>query len=298
MANDLYTNTVFVTGETPTHTKLNTFDANVEDGLGLLALAISQFGGNDRVIDNPANTTELEVTASVAPDMNVSVNTGVAIVSNTICQNVSATTLTIVSPTVSNRWTIIRISNEGVLSTKNSAEQAVPVEPSADADNIKLAAIYLPQNAPHIDDEGGAGGGDGEIFDRRTIFAYHPTTLERHVSFFIPGTLSTTGGSLSDGYYLGTSAGAGYTFGQAVTVNKGFIQCQDIPTGADLVFTIHNLVDPASDTITLSDGSATEEDTSISLAFDASDELAIECTQVGSTAAGGYAQIVLQYILQ
>jgi hypothetical protein len=293
MANNHYTNSVFVENEKPTATKLNTLDSNIDNGFAMTGGVLSRFGGDDRVIDEDGATDELEVTDSAVPDLNVNVATGYACISEVIVRNETASVLTIVAPTVSNRYDIVQISNAGVLSTKSSAEQAVPVEPSADADNIKLCAIYLPQNAPKIDQN---DLGDGYIIDRR-IYSLHPKTITRHVTFSIPGDMSTTGGVLNDGYYVGTSAGVGFTFGDAVTVNKAFIQCQDAPTGADLIFTVRNLVDPGSDTITLQDGNAAEEDASISLAFDAGDELAIECTQIGSSDSGSWTQIILGYTL-
>jgi hypothetical protein len=295
VANNLYTNSTFVDESTLTHTKLNVFDANVEAGLELLASAISKFGGDNRVIDDPDVTTECEVTASVVPDMNVSVNTGIAIVSGTIVQNEASAVLTITAPTTNPRYTVVQINNAGALSTVNGAEGAVPVEPSADPDNIKLAAIYLTQNCPHIDD---VDGGDGYIIDRRTIFAYHPTTLERKVSFSIPGEVSVTGGDAGDGYYHSIDGGAGFTFGQAITINEAFISSGDKPTGADLIITLHNMTAVTSDTITLSAGALCEIDPSVSLAFAAADVLGIQVTQVGSTIAGSWIEIVLQYELQ
>jgi hypothetical protein len=182
------------------------------------------------------------------------------------------------------------------LSTKSSAEQAVPVEPSGDANNIKFAAVYLPQNCPHINSEGGAAAGDGEIFDRRT-FSLHPITITRHMSRFLPGTMDTSGGPNSDGYYWGTSA-TGSTFGDAVTISTVGIMAQDVPTGANLVVTFHNLTDPASDTATLTAGSAFEEDATIDLDFDAADEMAIQVTTVGSTLPGGWIDLDIQLTLQ
>lgn len=294
MGNELYTNSVFVDTATLTHTKLNTLDANIDNGFTMVSGALAAVAGDDRVLDDKDISTELSVTPSGPADMNINIAVGYANVSEMIVRNESAAVLTLVAPTVSNRYDICQISNVGVLSTKSSAEQASPVEPSADANNLKLAAIYLPQNTAQID---ASDIGNGYIIDRR-VYSLHPITVKRKVTFNIPGTLDTSGGPASNGYFIGsTGAGTGLTFGQAVNVESGFIQVQDGPTGANLVFTIHNLDETTSDTISLTDGLTDLEDSSISLAFGASDNLAIQCTTVGSTLPGGWATIILGYVL-
>lgn len=300
MANKLQIPDVYVDGEVLRGTKMNTLVSGINNALAMFSGVLADFGGDDRVIDENGVTTELEFTESAAPDMNVNCNTGYAVVSGMVVQNEASAVLTIVSPTVSNRWTICQISNEGVLSTKNSAEEAVPSEPSADADNIKLCAIYLPQNAPHINDEGGAAGGDGEIFDRRTPMSLHPVTVKRKMTFTIPGEVSTTGGDANDGYYRSVDGGAGFKFSQAITIEEAFISSVDKPTGADLIITLHNMTQVTSDTITLQNGNLCEIDASVSLNFATADVLGIQVTQIGSDpgGAGGWIEVVLGYVLQ
>ena len=294
MSNKHYVETTFVSEERPPSTKMNTLNSRIANSVDMTGEALSLICGDDRVVDDPDSTTELKVVASGVPDMNVTVNTGYALVSGNLVRNESATAKAIVAPTTNPRYTIIQISDEGVITTKDGTEAASPTEPGADTDNIKLAAIYLPKNTTKIED---TDGGYGYIIDRRTVMALHPTTVTRHVTFYIAGTVFTTGGPNSDGYYLGTTS-SGFTFGKPVTINKVMFQAGETPNGADLILTLHNVTDSTSDTATLSDGAYFGEDTSISLDLDGSDELAIQVTQVGSTDSGGWLNVTIQYILQ
>ncbi len=300
MANKLQISDVYVDGEILRGTKMNTLVSGINNALAMFSGVLADFGGDDRVIDENGVTSEMEISESAAPDMNVNVAVGYAVISGMVCQVESPAVLTLVAPTVSNRWDLVQISNEGVLSTKSSTEEAVPAEPSADADNIKLAAVYLPQNAPHINDEGGAAGGDGEIFDRRTPMSLHPVTVKRKMTFTIPGEVSTTGGDAGDGYVRSVDGGAGLKFSQAITIEEAFISSVDKPTGADLIITLHNMTQVTSDTITLQDGNFCEIDTSVDLDFAAADVLGIQVTQIGSDpgGAGGWIEVVLGYVLQ
>jgi len=166
MGNNLYTGTTFVSGEKPPASKLNAMDTNIENSVEMLASALAKVARNNTVISDLESVTELKVTASSPPDMLINIATGLALVSGTLCQNEASAKLSVVAPSVSNRYTICQISNEGVLSTKNSAEAGSPTEPDADADNLKLAAIYLPLNAANI---ANADAGEGYILDRRRL---------------------------------------------------------------------------------------------------------------------------------
>jgi len=292
--NNLYTNSVFVTAEILLHTKMNTMDSNIDNAFNLQSGVLAAFGGDDRVIDDKDISTELYVEDSAVPDMNITVNTGFAIVSGKTVQNETTAVLTITAPTTNPRYSVVQISNEGVLSTVNGAEGVGPAEPSAQANNIKLAAIYLTQNAPKIDQ---TDLGDGYLIDRRT-FSLHPTTVKRHIHRYIPGTLATNMGPNSDGFTHGTSAGVGFSFGQAVTIESVSMDFQDIPTGANVIFTFHNKTDPANDAATATAGLAHTTDSTIDLDFDAADVLAIDVTQVGSTLPGGWVDLDIQFILQ
>lgn len=297
MANKLQITDVYVDGEILTGTKLNTLVAGINNALAMAADALGDIAGDDRVLDNADSVTELLVTASGPADMNVNIAVGNAIVSSMLCRNESPAVLTIVAPTVSNRYDLVQISNEGVLSTKSSAEQAVPVEPSAAADNIKLAAIYLPQNTTKIED---AAGAFGYILDRRTPMSLHPTTVKRKLTFTIPGEVSTTGGDANDGYVRSVDGGNGLKFGQAITIEEAFISSVDKPTGADLIITLHNMTQVTSDDITLQDGNFCEIDTSVDLDMAAADVLGIQVAQIGSDpgGAGSFIEVTLGYVLQ
>jgi hypothetical protein len=295
MSNRLYEDTNFTEEEIPSSTKMQSFNDNAKGGLELVAKAITQIVGDNRVIDDPDITTELEVIASSPEDMQVHVQPGMACLSNTICQNEVTTALALVAPTTANRYTIIQISKLGVLTTKDGAEAGSPSEPDADTDNMKLAAVYLRQNSTAIYDTD--QGSNAYIINRRSMMSAQPLTVTRHKNIYIQGVVFTTGGPNSDGYYYGTSS-SGFTFGKAVTIQKAAISAQEPPVGAALTITIHNVTQTTSDTITLSAGSAFEEDSSVDLDFAANDEMALQVTQVGSTTEGGYLDITLEYVLQ
>lgn len=294
MSNKHYVGTTFESSERPTKTKLNNFNSRIADAIELGDEALSQLAGDDRVIDDPDVTTELEVTASGTPDMYVHVNTGLAMVSGALVQNESSSSLLIVAPTTNNRYTIVQISNEGVLSTVNGVEAVSPSVPATSANNIKLADIYLPQNTTKIED---ADGGFGYITDRRDIYMLHPTSVKRFLPISLPGTMLVAGGPNSDGYYFGTSV-LGFTFGNSITIEKVTTQFQQPPTGADVIFTIHNLTQATSDTVTHTAGEAFDSDSTISLNFASTDQMAIQVTQVGSTLEGDWPELVIQYVLQ
>lgn len=293
--NELFPILAFINQEEPPSEKFNTLQDNIQSGLEMLASAIVLLGGDDSVLDDPDVSTELKVTASSPSDMYVHVATGLGCVAGTVCQNTASATRRITAPTTNPRYTIVQISNQGVITTVNGAEAGSPVEPAASANNMKLAAIYLPQNCTQIDD---SDQGKGYIIDRRSISSFDLTAITRSVGFTIFGQALTDGGSNGDGYYVGTAAGSGFQFGDNITVNSVFISAQTPPTGADLILTIHNKDDATSDTATLSDGSACGVDSSISLSFDTGEDMAIQVTQTGSSTPAGYLNIVINYTLQ
>jgi len=293
--NELFPLLAFMNQEVPPSEKFNALQDNIQSGLELLASAIVLLGGDDKVLDDPDVTTELKVTASSPSDMYVHVATGVACVAGTVCRNTGSANREISAPTTNPRYTIVQISNKGEITTKNGAESASPTEPSANENAIKLAAIYLPKNCTQIDD---SDQGNGYIIDRRDVATFDLTAIGRNVPFTIFGQALIDGGPNDDGYYIGTVAGAGYTFDDNVTITSVFISAQTPPVDADLILTIHNKDDATSDTATLTDGEPCEEDTSISLSFDAGENLAIQVTQTGSSEPAGYLNIVVKYKLQ
>ncbi len=175
-----YENTQFEAGTVLASTVLNAFDARVQSGLQVVSQALSDMGSGDYVLDNPDLTTELKVTASSPADMIVHVATGIGSISGLLCQNEASKALRIASPTSNNRYTIVQISKYGVISTKNGAEAGSPTEPDVDTDNMKLAAIYLPQSTTKIED---TDGGFGYIIDRRVIWGYGFAQVADHYGF-------------------------------------------------------------------------------------------------------------------
>lgn len=289
MANKLYEETTFVESAEVTATQLNAFDDRISDGFDIIASALVSIVSDNSVIDDPDVTTELEVTATSPASMNVNVNVGVACVGGTVCQNEASALMRISTPTTNNRYTIIQISNIGVLSTKNSTEAGSPVEPTADTNNIKLAAIYLPQSTTIIED---TDNGNGYIIDRRPFSTTLPQTSIYSKTIFIPGSLLTTSGANADGYVFGSTTD-GDRFNFACKAKYCSIQLMEATIGADTIITIHNVTDATSDTVAITDGAFLSMNNSIDIDFDSIDKLAIQITQEGSTQAAGWANIII-----
>lgn len=243
-----YTNTQFQSSVQLESTVMNAMDARIQAGFQLISQALSDMGSGDYVLDNPDLTTELKVVASTPADMRVHVSTGVASVSGLLCQNEATKSLRIAAPTTNNRYTIVQISNYGEISTVNGVEAGSPVEPSADADNMKLCAIYLPQSTTKIEN---TDGGFGYIIDRRVLWGYGfsqvgdnygfgTTTPDRRVDI-----LDTTGPQLrltytdntiygdikvdSNGYFSIVSTGKRY--GINTTSPASMLDVRDTPVG-------------------------------------------------------------------
>ncbi len=294
MSNKLYEGTTFVEGAQVPATKLNAFDDSISDGFDLIAHAIVCIVSDNSVIDDPDVDTELEVTATTPASMNVSVNVGVACISSTVCQNAAQATLRINTPTTSNRYTIVQISNYGVISTKNSTETATPAEPGADANNIKLAAIYLPQSTAIIED---TDDGNGYIIDRRAMSSITGGggIGSGSKDFFYPGSLLTISGPAGDGFIVGSSS-TGMRFNAAVQLLYCTVQLQEATLGADTILTVHNITQAMSDIVTILDGTFGSLNSAINIDFDVNDELAIQVTQQGTTQQAGWANIILGYV--
>lgn len=164
MTTKYYIDTEFEEEEYPASTKMNTFNDKIKASFQLVSNALVDMTGDDKVIDDVDRSDEMKVTASSPSDMNVHIAVGLACVDGQVCQVDAPVTKTIVPPTNNPRYTIIQVDEDGNVETIDGSEAASPVEPSADADAMKIAAIYLPANCTQIDD---SDIGNGYIIDRR-----------------------------------------------------------------------------------------------------------------------------------
>ncbi len=125
--------------------KLNTWDDRIEAGLELAYFLLSQaWGGGDGVVRNAA-TDDLMVVALSTPGLSVEVKPGYAFVSNLPYKLASATeTVDVTAPVSNPRIDLIQVRLETWdVSIITGTEAASPVAPSAEADCLAVAQLYL-----------------------------------------------------------------------------------------------------------------------------------------------------------
>lgn len=147
--------------------KLNTWDDRIEGALELAFRLLSlAWGGGDGVIRN-ATAHDLMVEALATPGMSVCVNTGHAFVSKApYCLGTAVETPAFTAPVAHPRLDLVqaRLDTWGV-SVVVGSEAAEPEAPSAEADCIPLAAVYLRPGMTCITNED--DGANGYIIDER-----------------------------------------------------------------------------------------------------------------------------------
>jgi len=125
--------------------------------------AYSRVGKQAGVIRDGA-TPGLRVKAQGSPSMTVDITAGSAVVAGQPTALRADTTLLFVAPVSDDRIDCVQIDQEGNIEIVAGTEDPSPSAPSVDADALKLAEIYIPTTATHIDD---SDGGDGYITDAR-----------------------------------------------------------------------------------------------------------------------------------
>lgn len=228
MSNKLYTSTTFVANEIPSNTKLNQISTRTANSMQLVANALIGLAGAEGVFAGKDDDA-LKVVASSTPDMNVTVQVGVAAVSDTIVQCETAKVMTIVAPAVSNRYTIIQINSDGDIETKNGAEAASPTEPDPDSGFLKIAAIYLPLATASIEN---SDGGNGYIIDRRVVLPGHYHDI-RAYDVSENGDTTTTGSITSGTTALTVTSGNTFLAGQGIVIDGAKIDRDDTGNTAD-----------------------------------------------------------------
>ncbi len=141
-----YTKTSWAFQERPvTSAKLNAWDNNIEAALevalNLLSLA---WGGGDGVIRN-AGDGDLAVSATVPASLSVGISPGYAFIARFPFKLAEATVTTPISAPVSlPRIDLVQACLETwEVSIKTGTEAATPAPPTADADCLALAQLYL-----------------------------------------------------------------------------------------------------------------------------------------------------------
>ena len=149
--------------------KLNAWDDNIESALKLLHNVIAlAWGGGDGVIRKAAEN-DLKVVANSPPDLVVKVSAGQAFISKFIYNLADETTAGPVTPPVSNpRIDLVQAELANwFVSIKSGQESTSPSPPSASADCIPLAQLYLRVGMTSIKDAD--DGQNGYIIDVRTF---------------------------------------------------------------------------------------------------------------------------------
>lgn len=165
-----YTKTTWAFEERPVaSSKLNTWDNRIELALELVHFLLSQaWGGGNGVIRNAA-ADDLKVVANSVPDLFAKVRPGYAFISRFPYRLEAETATSEVTPPVSNpRIDLVqaRLATWDV-SIVTGSESASPVAPSAQADCLALAKLYLRPGMTSI--KNSDDGTNGYIMDSRTF---------------------------------------------------------------------------------------------------------------------------------
>ena len=150
-----YTKTTWAFEERPVaSSKLNNWDDRMEAALELIHFFMAQaWGGGDGVVRGAA-TDDLKVAANSPATMGVLVEPGYGFISQTPLKLAAQTTTADVTAPVSDpRIDLVQVGlDTWTISVKTGTEAASPVAPTADADSIPLAQLYLRTTATSIKD--------------------------------------------------------------------------------------------------------------------------------------------------
>ena len=157
-----YTKTTWAFEERPVaSSKLNTWDDRIEAALELVFFYLAHaWGGGDGVIRGAA-TDDLKVKATSPSGLSVEVQPGYAFISK-MPYRLSAATLTpdFAAPTTNPRIDLVQARlNTWDISVKQGTESATPTAPTADADAIPLAEVYLRVGMTSVEDADDAVNG-------------------------------------------------------------------------------------------------------------------------------------------
>lgn len=125
--------------------KLNTWDDRMEAALELMYVLLGQaWGGRDGVVREAAEEG-LKAVATASPGMSVAVKPGYALISGYPFRLATETeTVDVAAPVTNDRIDLVQASLETwSVTVKPGTEAGSPVMPTADADHIALAGLYL-----------------------------------------------------------------------------------------------------------------------------------------------------------
>lgn len=122
-----------------------------------------------KVVRSTAVTSELQVVPTVTASMAVIIEPGFALINRKLASIESRTQLSVSAPGSNSRYTIIQLSDDGVLSIKEGTASATPIPPVASANNIKLADILISSTTTEIT--------SSEITDQRVFSGYFETIV-------------------------------------------------------------------------------------------------------------------------
>lgn len=168
------TSDLFTYGEVPVASnKLNRWNANIEASLNWAVECLTILAGareNDFVLYE-ASGVEMKVAAQSPPDMTVKVNPGRAIVANYFCGIESESTLPsaglFTAPSAQPRYDLIYIDRAGNLGVVAGVEDASPSVPSAPANTLTLAHLYMRPGMSSVKDSDDST--NGYIIDQRPV---------------------------------------------------------------------------------------------------------------------------------
>ncbi len=163
-----YTKTTWAFEERPVaSSKLNLWDDRIEAGLELLQFFLAQaWSGVDGVLRG-VTADDLDVKATSPSSLSVDAQPGYGVIGN-FPYHLSTATSTgdVVAPTTDNRIDLVQARlGTWDISVKIGAEAASPTAPSADADAIPLAELFLRPGMTSIKDTDDST--NGYIIDAR-----------------------------------------------------------------------------------------------------------------------------------
>jgi hypothetical protein len=165
-----YTKTTWAFQERPVAaSKLNLWDDRIEAALELTYLLLNLAWGGGSGVIRGASTYDLKVAASSPASLRVSVKAGYGFISKSPYKLASATdTAEIAAPVSHPRIDLVeaRLNTWGV-AVKTGTEAVSPSPPSASADSITLARLYLRPGMTTIQDVDDSV--NGYIIDARTF---------------------------------------------------------------------------------------------------------------------------------
>lgn len=158
-----------------TSTKVNHWNGNIEAGFQLLQQFLSSITSQTQnAVLTTSDDSPLKVSASSPENMNVVVESGWAVIQNTVAGIDSQVTLPVggvfIVPNTNPRIDLIILRNSGAMDVITGVESTSPAAPAVPSDSIPIAQVYLRPGSSVINNTD--QGSDGYIIDARDLFTY------------------------------------------------------------------------------------------------------------------------------